>query len=55
MTKNEEKIKRIKRSGALITNFGNSPYSDLWYVDTKNKYALHLHPEEVVQNHSNNI
>jgi len=44
MTKNEEKIKRIKRSGALITNFGNSPYSDLWYVDTKNKICITFTP-----------
>ena len=44
MRKNEEKIKRIKSSGALITKFGNSPYSNLWYVDTKNKICITFTP-----------
>lgn len=44
MGKNEEKIKKIKCSGAAITNFGYSPYSNLWYVDTKNKICVTFTP-----------
>jgi len=44
MTSNQEKIERVKSSGGAITNFGYSPYSNLWYVDTKNKICITFTP-----------
>jgi hypothetical protein len=37
-------IENIKNSGAAKTKYGTSMYSDLWYVDTKNKLCITFTP-----------
>jgi len=37
-------IEKIKKSSAAMTTYGESTYSDLWYVDTKNKIGITFTP-----------
>jgi hypothetical protein len=36
---------KVRETGAAITKYGNVEYSDLWYVDTKNKLCFTFTPK----------